>query len=113
MNAIFGTASAIDPKELEVEFAPLLVEGERMTAAFKNVRDLFVFTQKRLILADKQGIPYTSISQFSVETAGIFDMDSELKIWISSNPLPLKKEFKKGADVVGLQKVLASYVLNR
>ena len=123
MNAIFGTASAIDPKELEMEFAPLLVEGEQMTAAFKNVRDLFVFTQKRLILANKQGItgkkveyhsiPYTSISQFSVETAGIFDMDSELKIWISSNPLPLKKEFKKGADVVGLQKVLASYVLNR
>lgn len=121
LNAIFGIASEINPAQLETEFSPILVEGERITAAFKNVRDLFVFTERRLILADKQGltgkkveyhsIPYRSISQFSVETAGHFDMDSELKIWISSNPLPLKKDFKKGTDIVGIQKVLAAYVL--
>lgn len=121
VNAIFGTASQINPEELTAEFAPILVEGEGIVGAFKIVRDLFVFTQFRLILADKQGItgkkveyhsiPYKSISQFSVETAGRFDMDSELKIYISGNPLPLKKEFKKGTDIVQLQKLLATYIL--
>ncbi len=71
-------------------------------------------------MADKQGmtgkkveyhsIPYKSISQFSVETAGHFDMDSELKIYISSNPTPIKREFRKGTDIVGIHKLLASYV---
>jgi len=81
VNAIFGTASQVDPNELTQEFTPILIEGEEISGAFKVVRDLFVFTQCRLILADKQGltgkkveyhsIPYKSISQFSVETAGI------------------------------------------
>jgi hypothetical protein len=121
LNAIFGTASEINPAELQAEFSPILIDGEQITGAFKVVRDLFVFTQCRLILADKQGltgkkveyhsIPYKSISQFSVETAGRFDMDAELKIWISSNPLPMKKEFKKGTDIIGIQKLLATYLL--
>ncbi|MES2475341.1 MAG: PH domain-containing protein [Verrucomicrobiota bacterium] len=121
INALFGTASQINSTELETEFRPILIEGEQITAAFKIVRDLVIFTQCRLILADKQGmtgkkveyhsIPYKSISQFSVETAGHFDMDSELKIWISSNPLPLKKEFKKGTDIIAIQKLLATYLL--
>jgi hypothetical protein len=121
INAIFGTASQIDPDELAAEFGPILVDGEEITGAFKVVRDLFVFTQFRLILVDKQGItgrkveyhsiPYKSISQFSVETAGRFDLDSELKIYISSNPVPLKKEFKKGTDIVQLQKLLATYIM--
>ena len=122
INAIFGIASQINPKQLEEEFAPILINGEQITGAFKTVRDLFIFTQYRLIMADKQGItvkkveyhsiPYKSISQFSVETAGHFDMDSELKIWISSNPITLKKEFKKGAEIIGIQKLLATYLLS-
>jgi hypothetical protein len=121
VNAIFGTASKISPEDIQIEFSPLLVEGEEIVGAFKLVRDLFVFTQCRLILADKQGltgskveyhsIPYKSISQFSVETAGLFDMDAELKIYISSNPTPLKKEFKKGTDIIQIQKLLATYVV--
>jgi len=123
VNAMFGTASKISPEDIQSEFSPLLVEGEEIVGAFKVVRDLFVFTQCRLILADKQGltgskveyhsIPYKSISQFSVETAGLFDMDAELKIYISSNPTPLKKEFKKGTDIIQIQKLLATYVVTR
>ena len=123
VNAIFGTASKISPEDIQNEFSPLLVEGEEIVGAFKVVRDLFVFTQCRLILADKQGltgskveyhsIPYKSISQFSVVTAGLFDMDAELKIYISSNPTPLKKEFKKGTDIIQIQKLLATYVVTR
>ena len=121
MNAIFGTASQIDPNELASEFGPILFDGEEITGAFKVVRDLFVLTQCRLIIADKQGItgkkveyhsiPYKSISQFSVETAGRFDLDAELKIYISSNPIPLKREFKKGADIIQIQKLLAKHIM--
>lgn len=80
---------------------------------------MFVFTDYRLILIDKQSITgrkidyhsilYRSISQFSVETAGSFDADAELKIWVSGTMI-LRKEFKKGVDVVGIQQYLAQSV---
>lgn len=121
INAFFGTASEIDGAKLARELAPVLVQGENITAAFQIVRDLFIFTQYRLIMVDKQGvtgrkvdyhsIPYKSISQFAVETAGHFDMDAELKIWISSATLPIKKKFRRGTDIVGIQQALASHVL--
>ena len=92
-----------------------------MIRGFKVIRDLFIFTDKRLVLVDKQGIsgkkveyhsiPYRSISHFSLETAGTFDFDSELKIYISGNPVPYQREFKKGSDVLGVQKMLAQCVL--
>lgn len=123
INAIFGTASQIDADELQAEFEPLLIEGEEITGAFRIVRDLFVFTQCRLILANKQGltgkkvdyhsVPYRNITQFSVETAGHFDMDAELYIWVSGVPTPIKKEFKRGTDIIGIQKLLAHYILTR
>ena len=120
-NALFGTASQIHPAELEAEFAPLLIDGEQIVGAFKVVRDLVVFTQVRIILTDKQGItgkkveyhsiPYKSITMFSVETAGTFDMDSEMKLWVSGYGAPIKKEFGKGTDVRQIQKILAHYAL--
>lgn len=121
INALFGVASQIHPAELEAEFSSILIDGEQITGAFKIVRDLVVFTQYRLLLTDKQGmtgkkvdyhsIPYKSITQFSVETAGHFDLDSELRIWVSGYPTAITKEFKKGTDIIGIQKLLASYVL--
>lgn len=121
INALFGTASQIQPSELQEEFGLILIQGEAITGAFKIVRDLFVFTQCRLILADKQGmtgkkvsyhsIPYKNITQFSVETAGHFDMDAELLIWVSGSPQPIKKEFRRGTDIKGVQQMLAHYIL--
>ena len=71
---------------------------------------------------DKQGLtgrkseylslPYKSISRFSIETAGTFDLDAELKIWISSDPQPtVSKKFNKSVDVYEVQKLLAGFVL--
>lgn len=121
INAVFGTAAQISPQELEAEFRPILIDGEEIVGAFKIVRDLVVFTQVRMILTDKQGItgkkvdyhsiPYKSITMFAVETAGTFDMDAELKIWVSGYAGPIKKEFKKGTDVIQIQKLLAHYAL--
>lgn len=102
---------------MQAELAPVLVPGEIIGKGFKIFRDMFIFTDHRLIMIDKQGLTgskvsyhsilYRSITQFSVETAGSFDADSELKIWVSGGGLPITKEFKKGTDVVGIQKYLA------
>lgn len=121
LSGIMGNASEIDIKHVEREFEKILVEGEQVEKAYKLIRDLFVFTDKRLILLDKQGvtgkkveyhsIPYKSITHFSVETAGNFDLDSELKIWISGTQMPIEKQFKNDKNIYDIQKSLASYVL--
>lgn len=119
LSNMMGNASELEPAELEQEFSPVLIEGEMIERAFKLFRDKWIFTNKRLIMLDKQGltgkkkeyhtIPYNSITQFSVETAGTFDADSEIKIWVSGIPIPIKKELKRGVDVIGLQRSLAAY----
>ena len=122
-DAIMGNASKVEVKQLSSELKQIIAEGETVVQAFRLVRDFFVFTDKRLILVDKQGItgkkkeyhsvPYSSITHFSVETAGSFDRDAEMKIWISGDPNPIEREFKKGEDlIIGVQKTLAHYILN-
>lgn len=122
LNALLGNASTVEKGTVQKELAPILITDETVEAAFKLFRDLMVFTEKRLILVDKQGmtgkkveyhsIPYKSISHFSIESAGTFDMDAELKIWISSSIEPLvNKQFKKDASIYDIQKILASVCL--
>ena len=89
--------------------------------AYQLIRDYFVFTDKRFILVDKQGvtgskveylsIPYRSIIRFSVETAGTFDLDAELKIWVSGSAAPIQRRFSKKLSIYEVQAVLAGYVL--
>jgi hypothetical protein len=55
-------------------------------------------------------VPYKAITQFSVETAGHFDMDAELKIWVSSADAPISKQFGKGVDVYEVQALLAAFM---
>jgi hypothetical protein len=56
-------------------------------------------------------IPYKSITHFSIETAGTFDLEAELKIWISSTAVPIQKQFNKKLSIYEVQSVLAAYVL--
>jgi hypothetical protein len=121
LQGLFGNASEVDAKDLQKDLDAILAEGEQVVKAFRIVRDLFIFTDKRLILIDKQGltgrkaeyhsIPYKSISHFSVETAGTFDLDAEMKIYISGNPTPFEREFKRGSEIVAVQKLLARFIL--
>ena len=119
-SGLMGNATEVNVAKLEKELAPILAQGETIAMAYRVIRDLFVFTSSRLLLIDKQGltgkkidyhtIPYRSITHFSVETAGHFDMDAELKIWISGSADPLIKPLKKGTDVVGIQKTIAQFM---
>ena len=121
LNNLFGNATEVDVEELRKEFGEILVDGEEIEAAFRIFRDKWVFTNKRLIMLNVQGvtgskreyrsIPYRSIDQFSVETGGTFDDDCEMKLWIKGMHEPLKKEFKRNVDVKALQRMLAKHIL--
>lgn len=121
-SALLGNAGTVDREELIKNFGVLLIEGEQIELGFKLIRDTFIFTSKRLILIDRQGITgskteymsvsYKSISRFSVETAGTFELDAELKIWISGEANPsIRKKFNKSVNVYDVQNVLAHHVL--
>lgn len=122
ISGLLGNASEVSGDKLDKLFSELLVEGEQIEKAYQLIRDLFVFTNKRLILVDKQGmtgkkieflsIPYSKITKFSRESAGHFDLDAELKIWVGSDPMPIAKEFRKTVNINEVYAVLSKYVLN-
>ena len=121
-SGLLGNASQKDIEKTERELENILTLAENVELAFSLIRDLIVFTEKRLILVDKQGvtgkktsyksIPYHSISRFTVESSGHFDLDAELKIWISSALEPAEVlQFKSDNNVFEIQQALAAAVL--
>ena len=122
LNKLLGNASVVSPEELTKKYEKLLIINEQVELGFKLFRDVFMFTNKRLIIVDVQGLtgskveyrsmPYKNISRFSLETAGTFDLDAELKIWISGENSPtISKKFNKSIDVYEVQKFLAEKVM--
>ena len=120
-SGLMGNASEVDDADLEKVLANTLIEGERVEKAYKVVRDMFIFTNKRLILLDKQGvtgskmemisIAYSKITEFSKESAGHFDLDAELKIWVGSDPTPISKDFKAGDNINDVYRIISQYSL--
>ena len=121
-SGLLGNASKKDNDKVERQLEGILIPGEQVELAYVLVRDLIVFTEYRLILVDKQGmtgkktsyksLPYRSISRFSVETSGHFDLDAELKIWVSSAVEPSETlQFKSDNSVIEIQQALAAAVL--
>ncbi len=110
LSRLLGHASDLTPEQTREELDGILLPEEPVEVAFKVIRDLFVFTDRRLILVDKQGVtsrkidylvvPYRAITSYSIETAGTLDMDSELKIWTSGRTDPIQKTLKRGARLI-------------
>jgi hypothetical protein len=113
--------NATETQDIHPEVQNSLIEGEEVVKAYKLMRDEIVFTTKRLITVDKQGIsgkkmdvtsiPYKSISRFAKECAGTFDLDEELKIWLGSHIAPVTYSFKKGTNLDEVYHILSSAVL--
>jgi hypothetical protein len=109
-------ATAADPRELIDKHGEALSDGETVYFVYKTVRDYIAFTNWRVLYINVQGltgskreyltVPYRSITAFSIETAGTFDLDAELSIYLSGHD---GIEFKVGrnADVRALQSFLA------
>ena len=120
LSALLGNAGEADVTDVEQQLEQILAEDEQVERAFRLVRDLLIFTNRRFILVDRQGmtgrkttyhsIPYRGITNFSVETAGHFDLESELKIWISGTAEPIQRTFTRGGGILEVQKALATYV---
>lgn len=120
-DAVLGNASKVDIAQVDYGFEKILVQDETIEHVYQLIRDYFVFTSRRLVLVDKQGltgskveyhsIPYKSITHFSVESSSTFDLDAELNIWISGRPMPIQKRFSSNLNIYEVQAVLAGYVL--
>lgn len=120
LSRILGHASEADIEAVEETLQHALADDENVEKAFQLMRDLIIFTNRRMILVDRQGmtgrkaeyhsVPYRAVTHFSVETAGHFDLEAELKIWISGSPDPVQKTFTRGQTIFDVQKALATYV---
>jgi hypothetical protein len=102
------------------DVASLLVDGERSVAAYKTFRDSAIFTTKRLIVRDAQGLrgkkveiyslPYSSINMWSSENAGkLLDFNAELELWTRAGHI--KVNLNKGIDIRKLDRLIADAVL--
>ena len=119
-NASYVKLGRIDYSEVASQIDPLLIEGEQGFLDFKGMRDYIVFTSKRIVAVNVQGItgkkkdytslPFSKVQAFSLETAGTFDLDAELELWFSGLG-KVKFEFKGNTDVAYLNKLIAHHVL--
>ena len=120
LDGLLGNASEVDAGKMQGEFARILATGERVERAYVVIRDAMLFTDRRLILVDKQGVtgrkveyhslPYRAITHFSIETVGHFDLEAELRIWVSGRAEPFATTFNGRLDIYAVQAVLAGYV---
>lgn len=101
------------------DLSPILVAGETPVAAYRTIRDSAIFTNKRLIIRDAQGltgkkiemysIPYSSINMWSSENSGKLDFNSELELWTRAGHVKIK--IGKGLDVRRLDNLVAQAVI--
>ncbi len=97
----------------------MLVDGEVPECAYKTIRDVAVFTNKRLIVRDSQGItgkkveiytlPYKSINMYSSENAGRIDFNAEIELWTRAGHIKIK--LSKGVDIRKLDNTIVSHIL--
>ncbi len=109
----FGIEVAV-PEQIK----KLLIIDEKPLCAFKTIRDAAVFTNKRLIVSDTQGLtgkkkeiyflPYKSIIMYSIENAGHLDINSEIELWTKAGNI--KINLKRGADLEKIAKIIGEYI---
>ncbi|MGX9416524.1 PH domain-containing protein [Vibrio sp. RC27] len=102
------------------DFHKFLIDGETILTAFKSVRDQVIFTNKRVIAANVQGItgskvdytslPFSKVNAFSVETSGTFDIDCEIELYLSEVGC-VRFEVKGSFDIVTFNRAISEYVL--
>jgi len=98
----------------------ILIHGEQIISEYKSIRDFVMFTNKRIIAVNVQGItgkkkdftslPYSKIQAFSVETAGVFDLDAELEIYFSGLG-KVKLEFNGANDITEIARFIGEMIL--
>lgn len=121
LQNLLGNATTATPEEYNSLISNLLIENEVVFTAFKTLRDYIIFTNERLVLVDAQGltgkkksfksVPYSQISVFTKESAGTFDLDSEIDLYVRGYPLPIVLKFGKSSNIDIVYQLLSDYVL--
>ena len=119
-NSAFIKMKKVNSDGLMKDVQPLLVNGEQIIGTYKAIRDYCVFTNKRVISLNVQGmtgkkkdftsLPYSKVSAYSVETSGVLDMDSELEMYFSGLG-KVKFEFTGSSDIVKIGQIISMYIL--
>lgn len=119
-NAAFLKLGEINTADSNALVEMMLIDGETVFAGFKTVRDQVVFTNKRVIAINVQGLtgkkkdftslPYSKIQAFSVETAGVIDLDTEMILWFSGLG-KVTFQFKGRFDIRSFNKLIGAYIL--
>lgn len=119
-NASFIKLNPTSDNDFASWIMSMFVPGERIIQSFRGIRDGVVFTNKRIFAINVQGftgkkkdftsLPYSKIQAFSVETAGVLDLDSELELWFSGMG-KVKFEFVSAANVSAICQMISEMVL--
>lgn len=119
-NASFLKLKPVKNNTYANDITPMFVPGEEIISTYQAIRDGVVFTTRRIIVINIQGftgkkkdfttLPYSKIQAYSVETAGHFDLDSELELWFSGLG-KIKLEFVSNANVTEICKMISMHVL--
>lgn len=110
----------VESKSVEKEIDPFLIADEEIVGIFKSVRDHIVFTTRRVLAVNVQGVtgkkrsfatlPYSKVQAFSVETSGVFDIDSELDLYYSGLG-HIRFEFTGRSNVQEISQLIAADIL--
>ena len=119
-NKTFVKMKQVDPNIIMKDIQPLFINGEQVISAYKAMRDYCVFTNKRVISVNVQGVtgakkdftslPYSKVSAYSVETAGTLDLDSELEMYFSGLG-KVRFEFTGRSDIVQIGQLISTFIL--
>ena len=119
-NGFFARLRQVNTNEFGDIINDFLIDGECVISAYKSIRDGVVFTNKRIIAINVQGltgkkqdytsIPYSKISTFSLETAGLLDLDAELEVYLSGVG-QVKFQFTQSTNVKEICKAISQFVL--
>lgn len=119
-NAEYLKLKKVDDSTYSAQIQPMFVSGETIIGTYKAIRDGVVFTTKRIFVINVQGLtgkkvdytslPYSKIQAYSVETAGVLDLDSELELWFSGLGR-VKLEFTSNSNVAEICRFISELVL--
>lgn len=114
LNAVETTSD-----DFEAKHGHALAKGEDIHLVYRTIRDYIAFTEMRILYVNAQGItgrkkeylsvPYRAINAFAVETAGTFDLDAEVKIYLSGHA-PIKFKLSRSQDVRKIHELLTEAV---
>ncbi len=122
-NAVFNL-KPISTESVRSEVNGLLIEGEKVEMAFQTIRDQLIFTNKRIIAVDVQGItgkrksfstmPYSRIQYFAIQTPGFVELIPDAELFVKfNNNFTAKFEFRGSVDIGKIGRMISEYVLEK